>query len=414
MSPRQHPDRPTKKERRDGHINSAAHTKKPTRITDYFTTRDNKTSIEKREENKRQQERRQNEDKAEREETEAEWWGDKMDQKQSGTIRLFFQNLNGIKYDQLGGEMGWYGHYMAENEIDILGIAEHNVDNCSPSVVLATRQALHRIERNFSLTIGGTTTKMETPYKPGGTLTVARGNIRGRIMERGSDKLGRWTYVRIRGKQGKSLWVLTVYQVCKSSPTAGLTASAQQLSLVRQHGDKATPRDAFKRDLTKFVTDTIGADDEIVIMGDFNEEIGADSEGIVRIMEEGGLAEMMTARHQKPLPATFERGKDCIDYVLASPRILQAITHAGYTPQSGGLFSDHRGLFMDIDIETALGGILSQMPTATGRTFAASSPALVTKYLEAATEALAHTERNGKSTTTDGKRHAGSQTGRSY
>ena len=168
-----------------------------------------------------------------------------------------------------------------------------------------------------------------------------------------------------------------------------INASAQQLSLLRQQGDKATPREAFKRDLTKFITDTIGSDDEIVIMGDFNEEIGADSEGMVRIMEEGGVVDLMTARHQKTSPATFERGKDCIDYVLASPNILQAITHAGYTPQSGGLFSDHRGLFMDIDIETALGGRLSQIPTSTGRTFEASSPALVTKYLEAATTALA-------------------------
>ena len=245
MSPQQILDRPTKKECRDGHIDSSAQTKKPTRITEYFTSRCNKTGIENGDDNQRKQERTQKEDEKDQEEDER-WWGDTMDQKQNGIIRLFFQNVNGIKYDQLGGEMGWYGHYMAENEVDILGVAEHNVDNCSPSAALAMRQALQRIERNFSLTIGGTTTRMETPYKPGGTLMVARGNVRGRIMERGSDSLGRWTYIRIRGKQGRSLWILTAYQVCKSSPTAGLTASAQQLSLLRQQGDKATPREAFK------------------------------------------------------------------------------------------------------------------------------------------------------------------------
>ena len=154
MSPHRNPDRPTKKECRDGHIDSAAHMKKPTRITDYFTTRYNKIGKKKNGEKEWQQERQQNEDEADKEEKEEQWWGDKMDQKQNSTIRLFFQNVNGIKYDQLGGEMGWYGHYMAENEIDILGVAEHNVDNCSPSVVLTMRQALQRIERNFSLTMG--------------------------------------------------------------------------------------------------------------------------------------------------------------------------------------------------------------------------------------------------------------------
>ena len=400
------PDHSENKTHRSGKQSRGPIKKATTRITDFFKKKEKKEDKQERTASKqkskaqnkkvkpdkeRQERNRKKGDNDKRNDyqEEEEWWGDKMEQKQDGTVRIFYQNTNGIKYDRLGGEVGWYGHYMVENEIDILGIAEHNVDNRSAAVILTIRQALERVEKSFAVTMGGTKTKMDTPYKPGGTMIVARGNIRGRIMERGSDSLGRWTYLRIRGKQGRSLWVLTVYQVCKSSPTAGMTASAQQLSLLRQNGDTATPREAFKRDLMNFINDTINPDDETVIMGDFNEEIGADSEGIVRFMEEGGLADLMTATHQKDLPATFERGKACIDYVLATPKILQAIVNAGYTPQSGGLYSDHRGLFMDIDINNILGGALPQIPTPTRRTFEASSPALVTKYLEAATEALA-------------------------
>ena len=79
MSPQQIPDRPTKNKRRDGHTDSEAHTNKPTRITDYFTSRHNKTGIDNGEDNQQKQERRRKEDEKDQED-EDRWWGDTMDQ----------------------------------------------------------------------------------------------------------------------------------------------------------------------------------------------------------------------------------------------------------------------------------------------------------------------------------------------
>ena len=210
------------------------------------------------------------------------WWGDKMDQKDKSEIRIYCQNVNGIKYDELGGETEEIGHFMETNDIDILGVIEHNVDNRSEKVATTIYQALRRVSRTFAHILGGTETKMETNYKPGGTMMVSRGNIRGRITEKGTDVLGRWTYQKIRRKRETSLWMINVYQVCKGGNTTGSTAAAQQTSALRQQGDNAHPREAFKRDLEKFLNDNMDQNDEAIIMGDYNEEIGAEKKEYTR------------------------------------------------------------------------------------------------------------------------------------
>ena len=149
-----------------------------------------------------------------KQEDEQEWWGDTMDRKDTTTVRVFCQNINGIKYDELGGETEEIGHFMEKNEIDVLGITEHNVDNRSEKVASSIYQALQRVSRTFTHILGGTETKMETTYKPGGTMMISRGNVRGRITEKGKDKLGRWTYQKIRCKKEKTLWMITVYPYC--------------------------------------------------------------------------------------------------------------------------------------------------------------------------------------------------------
>ena len=323
-----------------------------------------------------------------KQEDEQEWWGDTMDKKDTTTIRVFCQNINGIKYDELGGETEEIGHFMEKNEIDVMGITEHNVDNRSEKVVSTIYQALQRVSRTFTHVLGGTETKTETTYKPGGTMIISRGNIRGRITEKGKDKLGRWTYQKIRCKKEKTLWMITAYQVCKGGTTAGFTAAAQQTSALRQQGDNAHPREAFKRDLEQFLDENIGQNDEAIIMGDYNEAIGAEKEGIHKVMESIGLVDLMAAVHGDDTPATFLRGTRCIDYILATPGILSAVTKTGYAPIHEGLMSDHRGFFVDLDKEKLFGGELPQLPTQQQRTFEASSPAAVTKYLDIATDFL--------------------------
>ena len=53
----------------------------------------------------------------------------------------------------------------------------------------------------------------------GGTCTGITGKWSGRILEQGMDSygLGRWSYVRLHGKNGREIIIVTAYQACKAS-----------------------------------------------------------------------------------------------------------------------------------------------------------------------------------------------------
>jgi hypothetical protein len=76
----------------------------------------------------------------------------------------------------------------------------------------------------------------------------------GRVMESGSDtKMGRWSYIRLLGKYGRQIVVVSVYQVCNqhANTTGDRTAFAQQSSLLQRNGKDCSPRRSFFNDLDK-------------------------------------------------------------------------------------------------------------------------------------------------------------------
>ena len=290
--PHSNPDHSEKENHRSGKQTRESIRKVKTHITDFFKKKEQKKG--KQEEDAREQTLHQQAGKQEKEQVhkkgiqtttkdseEDEWWGDEMTSKQDDTIRIFHQNVNGMKYDRLGGDMGWYAHFMKDHQIDIMGISEHNVDNCSSKVATTILEAIRRTSKELNLNLGGTKTKTDTPYKPGGTLSLVQGNMRGRVIDKGKDDMGRWVYEKLRGKKGRNMYVITAYQVCKDNPTANLTAAAQQLSALKQSGDNATPREAFKRDLSKFVTQSTHNFEKKTFVGPFCPSTGFRDDGSV-------------------------------------------------------------------------------------------------------------------------------------
>ena len=67
-------------------------------------------------------------------------------------------------------------------------------------------------------------------YKPGGILSLTQGGLKGRILESGSDHLGRWAYTKYRRNIGPPITVIVTYQVVDTDPKrAGPTTYATQM-----------------------------------------------------------------------------------------------------------------------------------------------------------------------------------------
>ena len=198
-------------------------------------------------------------------------------------------------------------------------------------------------------------------YQPGGTMTALSGTWTTRIIDRGQDSgLGRWSFVTLQGRHANKITLITAYRVCNQTidHTGDKTAFIQQWVLLRETGiHKPNPRKAFMTDLTQYIKELREANHSIILFIDANESRHGREGSIPTFLQATGLTDILygkfaTDTHQPP--ATYKRGTNCIDYAFVTPEVIPFIKACGYTAFDEVTPSDHRGIFLDIDLQSLL------------------------------------------------------------
>lgn len=290
-------------------------------------------------------------------------WGDPMTAtKPEGCLRLFLQNPNGISAAHNFTDFEFFCQSMKAREVDIFGLSETAVDWKKFHSNTTCRQIISKFWDHSRFR--GSTSAIAAPkmYKPGGTCMAVTGKWTGRIDKfQSDDVLGRWTSARLTGKHGRKVIIMTIYQVCKNSiQRAGpKQAFTQQWALLRsQDNENPDPRLQFAIDLDSFLEPYAAAGDEILIMGDFNEWLGSsDDTALKDLIQKYGLHDVLGHYHDTDTEvATYKRGSKRIDYFLATGPLTEAVIRSGMLPFDELYSSDHRGMFLDIDVDAFLGG----------------------------------------------------------
>ena len=290
----------------------------------------------------------------------------------------------GFHWIEGGGQFNDICTVIKEVQADIFGGQEHKLDTTQVHV----RSTLYETGRQHwdrnRMCFGTTPISFHSHYNPGGTFLVTVGNISGRILHQKQDKWGRWVRQEFSGKDGARVVVISAYQpVAKHGREGNLTVSAQQQSLLLQNQDPTdNPRTAFRRDLFNLLDTYQQAGVEILLMGDFNETFGMDPEGLGRIANELSLGNLMACRHSSSPPATYARGTKFLDYALASHRVSQALSRAGYESFNERLPSDHRGYYFDFVTSILFGSPTQDLATPSKRMLKATNPVQVTTYID--------------------------------
>jgi hypothetical protein len=170
--------------------------------------------------------------------TDHKWHGDDISTfKEPGVTRIMFHNVNGLALH------GPKGIDMFVNEQDTLhvniqGISEHCLDSTKIHV---THTANKTLRENFPgtamLQLSSSSESTVNTYKPGGTGLLLSGPTTG-ILEpngKGSDHMGRWSFIHLCRQNQPPLTVILAYQVCQR-PTnqIGVTAYDQQQRMLNQ------------------------------------------------------------------------------------------------------------------------------------------------------------------------------------
>jgi exonuclease III len=313
-----------------------------------------------------------------------EEWGDSLECKTATHTRLYSLNINGLTLDKRGGQFDELCKVAKEVQAEILCCQEHNLDTMQTSVKTTIFETLRQHWSRSRITMGTTPIPFATAFKPGGTMLIATNSITGRIISQTIDKWGRWVSHTYRGKEQVKITIISVYQVVTDRLQIGIsTAAAQQRSLLIQSNDPLNaPRKAFKRDLKRFATDCITAGQEIMIVGDFNEVLGSEIDGMSKIAAELNLIDVIRFRHQEASPATYSRGKSRLDYGLATQHIVDSLTGCGYEPFNARFSTDHRAYYFDFNTDQLFGSATQTLANPKVRMLKSNNAEQVTNYLK--------------------------------
>ena len=204
--------------------------------------------------------------------------GDGLKLKTKNTLRLYYNNCNGLaptklikekmKQRKIKEQRKFLGQVVGDSKVekmlstlnnwsvDIVCLSETNVAWEQP----VARQIYNLVKKPFSKdscwVTSSSQTKSASLVKPGGTAILIDANCTGNIAERGQDwtKMGRWSYTTMRGRNDRIIHIIVGYR-CNNISTQVIgdtTAWAQQYCLSRQRGMQTPkPHLDFFTDLEK-------------------------------------------------------------------------------------------------------------------------------------------------------------------
>ena len=320
--------------------------------------------------------------------TDTEWHGDVFAQdKAIASTRLLVNNIRGL---QLTGPRGIDMALYDQSSLtaDIFAISEHCLDTSKLQIQQSLQKTLQReFPGKAILQFNSSANPSINNYKPGGTGMIALGDIVGRLEPkgRGGDPIGRWSFLTFRRKNLPPLTIYSVYQVCQN-PTnkLGNTAYHQQRRALDQAGrSDVHPRTAFIHDLISTVQDNQRQQHDVMICGDFNEDLDARRSGILRLATTLQLVDPWL--HKFPHHVAFgthDQGTRRIDSILISPRLLPSVQNIGYAPFQHATDSDHRALFVDFHTTTLFGDSIDLIPPVSFRGVKTNDKRAVTSFCE--------------------------------
>jgi hypothetical protein len=252
--------------------------------------------------------------------------------KSSSTIRFYFNNINGVRPYHDWTRLKAAVHTLSEFKVDIFGAAETNLDWTPQSKQIA-RNMCQSVYKNATITTSSSNDHGKTEYQPGGTLTVVTGKWTGRCSHQVTDKsgMGRWSGQVLQKSDNQLLYVVTAYRPVEvSSVTDSHTFYHQNWTILRNTGHQdPNPPKQFYLDLSAEVDNWQSQGHEVIIMLDANEAL-VDNKYLLKFMAKHHLVSFI---HPIPdAPATYNRGSQCIDYIIGSQRLLSSVTASGYLP----------------------------------------------------------------------------------
>jgi hypothetical protein len=121
--------------------------------------------------------------------------------------------------------------------------------------------------------------------------------------------------------------------------------------ILREKHTEPDPLSEFNKDLDNRLGQWQRQNHEIILLMDANEEIGSQPGGLSQAIARNGIHDILANYHDnEEFPNTYIRGKNRIDYIFGTKRVMENCKSCGILPICYGYPSDHPVVFIRIDL----------------------------------------------------------------
>ena len=315
-------------------------------------------------------------------------WGDILTpQDETEQITIMFANINNIGFSQNDYKYKCVQAIMAKYNVTIMGLAELGVNWKAIENDKTIWERTTGWFENQRIAVGYNTKDLRhNKSQPGGTAILSQGGVSLRLVKNGSDsrKLGRWTWQKFRGKDNITTRIISVYVPIKSQSQGYATVYNQHLRALQLENERKDPIKIFWDDLWREVDRWNAAGENIIMMGDWNQDV-VDKEMKEKFKSHNLIPAITNHHSDKTIPATQNRGRKAIDEIFVSPNIK--INKSGFL-EHGKLPSDHRAIWIQIDTSIIIGTNPDPPTNPEARRLKCGDPRTIKKYNTALNEYL--------------------------
>ena len=186
-------------------------------------------------------------------------------------------------------------------------------------------------------------------HLPGGCLMVAKGNHAGRIFKQHSDRLGRYCYAAMHGKDGGGIILINLYRITQNKGVkAGIkTSYMRQRNTLRMSGDhNPDPKNQVLADVTDIIQEWSQRGFHPIVAGDFTSE--PSDPPMVQFIERNELIDLVADSNDDVFQLTCNRGSKRIDLILGDAFIRKAVIKSRSLEENNGFFSEHTMQWVDL------------------------------------------------------------------
>lgn len=312
-------------------------------------------------------------------------WGDDIEQKDKiNSLRITTVNINGLPKQTSHPKYGILREAITSTHTDIIGLSEINIkwDRIYPTNRLKQRTASWwRNTPHCSYSYNYKDLSQAT-YQPGGTAILCLNQTSNRILPNSlsdPEGLGRWTSSLLNGKHNLKVRVIQIYCPALPTNTANNSVYAQHQRYFLTKKINECPRKLFFIHLHQFITSRRQANEQVVVMGDFNHAM--DNTEIRNFLSTLNLHNILQSLHSTfnfNIP-TYDRGSKAIDAIFATPDITA--TQGGYL-EFKKFPTDHRAIWCDISYQEIFGHIPPNIIQPTRRRLQCEDPRVVNQFCE--------------------------------